>query len=168
MHETKEVEMAPETSAGVDTSWSDLIQLDEAGRGEQMSSRFSELLKMEEGERLATLGPMVKAEYELPPESLYLFTRSRLRSWVAIASDNPSGAHQIARGYDQIFGQLPGGMAMRRVEVVQHASRDMTSGELETLGTLIPAILNAIAPKAAVAALPPTEPGRGKKKFWKF
>src|SRR5690606_32440398 len=112
---------------------------------------------------------MVRGEYGLTDAQLRTFTVSRLRAWLAVASNNMEGAQSLARGYDAAFDHLPADMAMRRSTTVQTVARqDLTTDEVQGLFDLIPSIVRQVPRAVPSAAHTPPTQQQAKKPFWKF
>lgn len=147
--------------------WAGLAGDSEGDRGARMRAILDEVLDLDEAERGTAVEGMVRAEYALDDAQLRPFTTDRLRTWLAIAQDNMSGAQSLARGYDAAFDKLGASLAMRRSSMVQTVARhDLTPEEVTGLFDLIPSIVRQVP-----RAIPPTrqfEKPERKKPFWKF
>lgn len=151
-----------------DSTWSALVKLDAEAALMGMKERFAAVAKLPPDERQERLKSMILAEYELDQPGLATFTASRLRSWVALG---PEEANVIADGYNTVFKEMPGEMAMRRATVVQMVARDMTPDEIAVLHRLIPSLVSqipVIRPDDAKASAPSMPVTEAKKPAWKF
>jgi hypothetical protein len=132
-----------------DSDWAALASLEEEReRTSQMGERFRSLLALPEEERRARLEAMIRAEYELPDKELRDFTRSRLRSWIALGEEDREAAKSLGKGYDDVFETLPANTAMRRATIVQTiASHDLTLAEMDALFSIIPGLARQVEQK---------------------
>lgn len=140
-----------------------------------MRSVLDEVVGLPDAERVEVIEAMVKAEYALDSAALHPFTASRLRTWLALSSDDMEAAKKVVNGYDTAFERLPGDMAMRRATTVQTVARtEMTAEEVTGLFDLIPSIVRQVprsapSPKYAPAGSGGTATMAPKKKpAWKF
>lgn len=160
------------TEMRIDQEWKALAELEAGERLGQMTERYRSLIAMSEEERLADLGAMIRAEYELADAPLREFTQSRLRSWIELASEDREGTRALGRGYDEVFATLPAQQAMRRASIVQTVvSSQMTLADTDTLFDVIPGLARQV-PRQTVAvastAKAPAEekPAVAQRPFW--
>ncbi|MEX1023393.1 MAG: hypothetical protein WD058_09630 [Dehalococcoidia bacterium] len=133
--------------------WGGLASQPESAQSEGMRSILAEVLALDDTHRLDVLEAMVRAEYALESDSLRAFTRSRLRTWIAISADDLEGAKSLARGYDAAFDRLPAELAMRRASTVQTVARsDLAADEVTALFDLIPSLVRQV-PRATPAPI---------------
>lgn len=156
--------------------WGALSGVSGAAQAAGMRGVLDEVAQLADAERGEAIEAMVKAEYALDNAALHPFTASRLRTWLALSSDDMEAARKIVHGYDSAFERLPGEMAMRRATIVQTVARsEMTLEEVTGLFDLIPSLVRQVpravrssnyapAGSGGAAAMAP-----GKKKpVWKF
>ncbi len=148
-----------------DTSWSELIDIDQEAARSKMADRFRTIVKLPAAQQDEQLIPMVTSEYSLDGPRLLAFTTTRLRSWIDLDADD---AKVIASSYDRVFQHLPGEMAMRRVLAVQTAAREMKADEVAHLRSIIPSMLDAVPVTRRLDAPPVASSEKAKKPFWKF
>ena len=158
-----------------DESWSALGALDAKATQSEMTERFRDLVKLTTDERHERLRSMIMAEYALDEPRLLEFTARRLRSLVDLGVED---GKVVIEGYDFVFRDVPGDMAMRRVSVVQTVAREMTSAEVDALQHIMPSLLGQIpsmrtptgaeAGTAQSSATPVTAAAAAKKPAWKF
>jgi hypothetical protein len=160
---------------GADQTWSRLVAAPEDERQTEMQARYTEVASLPEDERNRRLRAMAEAEYALPDAELRSFTVSRLR---ALLSIDPDAARTITTTNDTVMKQMPGGVAMRRVSLIQTLAREFTPDEQHQLRERIPGVFGDQAISAAVAAASAT-PGAAttsaqpatstkKKPWWAF
>lgn len=155
-----------------DTTWSNLVTLEEEPRQRAMAERFRHLAATEETERLRELEAMVRAEYTLPDTELHAFTRSRLRAWIELRAHDRGQASALARAYDAVFQRVPGEIAMKRATVVQTVARtELNDDELAALDEMVPTLLQSVAHRQGGATTDlraRDAAGTSKKPRWKF
>ena len=169
---------SPAEQNAPDTTWSDLARLDPARRVAAIGERLDQLLKLSDDQLHQRLGQMVRAEYALDGASLYQFTTSRLQALLAIARRDAEQARRLARAYDRVFDGLPGGLAMRRAEVVQTVARvELGNDDVLLLRELVPALLRQVpvVPSTASAGRAAVEAAEGaagratrRKPWWRL
>lgn len=152
-----------------DRSWSELSDLSDDECQRKIAERCSRVAQLPEEERQAELHGMILGEYDLDEPRLLNFTRCRLHGWLAMPREE---ANTIARGYDTVFNQLPGAIAMRRTAVVQTVVRDLDPEQIEALHGIIPALTSAIPamhhPETVAAPAAAPAPAEKKKSSWRF
>ena len=155
---------------GADLEWGRLSELDEATRETRMLERYAALALLPEEERRTQVRSMANAEYSLPDEKLREFTLSRMRAWIAL--DQEQGP-LIANSYDAVMQDMPAGIAMKRVSLVQTLVIAFTPEEEARLRELVPRVF-AGAPNRALTALERNEGSfevakqTRKKAWWAF
>jgi hypothetical protein len=156
------------TQQDSDQEWAKLADGDVAAREAQMASRYIELAALSEEERRARLKAMARAEYALPDEKLRPFTVSRMRTWINL---DMATARPIADSYNAIMQEMPAGVAMKRVSLVQTLVMEFTPEEEEKLRELAPGAF-AGAPSRKLGLDRPEDSlavqVSKKKPFWKF
>lgn len=151
--------------------WVALAPLGDDERQAGMRRIFDELLTMAAAKRSAAFIEMVDAEYTLNDRMLRPFTTSRLRAWLSLASERPDDARVIADSYDEVFNQMPIGIAMRRITIVQTVARtELSAAEIVSLLHLFPALGRQIpfAPVAMAEHVAGHEPSGEPPPRWKF
>ncbi len=162
------------TSAGSitpDSSWSELIALDDAARQRAMVERFRQLTALDEGARLDRLEGMARAEYALPDADLHRFTASRLRAWIELDHKDPGQAQLLASAYDQVFRRVPAELAMRRAMLVQSVARsELTAEEIAELDKMAPSLMQVVPHATTMSGIRQREatPEPRAKPRWKF
>lgn len=151
--------------------WAALADAPEETRRLEMRKRYEELALFPEDERIATLAKMAQAEYQLPHDKLWTFTRSRLLTWLEIDREK---AKTVATSYDRAMQQMPASIAMLRVGVVQSVSRQFTLEQVGRLYELVPAVFREVPHQT----LSPSAESRSQERigqqpapptpFWKF
>ena len=145
--------------------WSDLAELSDEAAREAMAGRFHRVAAGPEETRLPELRTMIVEEYELGSEALQRFTANRLRSWLALPSEE---ANIIADGYNTVFASLPSEVAMRRASTVQTVARTMTPDEVDALHQLMPSLMSQIPSGKRLTQAPVAAPDRKPTAGWKF
>lgn len=121
-----------------DRTWAALADLESDSAQEAMQARFTNLFGLPSEEMHQQLLGMITAEYQLEERPLHHFTACRLRAWLAL----PEGqAEAMAEGYNSVFNEMPGAMAMRRAAVVQTVAKTFSDEDVDALHSLIPSLM---------------------------
>lgn len=159
-------------SIAPDTSWSDLVSLDDAERQRAMIERFRQLTALDEPTRLDRLEAMARAEYALPDTDLHRFTASRLRAWIELDRTDAGQAQLMASAYDRVFQRVPAELAMRRAMLVQSVARsELSAEEIAELDKMAPTLMQAVPHAASMTGIrarevPKAPRAKPKWKFW--
>lgn len=152
----------------MDKTWSDLAALDPPAREAEMLRRYTAMAHAEAATRDAEMTPMARAEYSLTDEQLRAFTLSRMRTLLALPEEE---AFAVMASYEAAMRTLPGGIAMRRVTLVQSLVPQFNADEEERLRKIAPAVFAGAPRRALVLDETPavTLTAQAKKKpFWMF
>lgn len=156
-----------------DESWSALADIDPEAARSEMTERLRALVRLPANEQEEKLRSMINAEYALDEPRLLEFTARRLRSLVDLGLED---GKLVVEGYNNVFRDVSGDMAMRRVSVVQTVAREMSAAEVDELQHIMPSLLGQIpsmvahhvGETGATPGSPPPVAAAAKKPAWKF
>jgi hypothetical protein len=117
-----------------------------------MHEFFESLLPLPEEERKDRLKTLIEPSYALPAQETRSLERSRLEAWLEMA---PEEAKAIASSYEAAMKEMPGTIAMRRVEAVRTIATQMPSDEIVRLREIIPDVIGDTPVVTASIRTPP-------------
>jgi hypothetical protein len=159
------------------SEWVALKDIEEPERGQRMVAALNEILDQDDAKLSQSLHDLIETEYSLDDETLRAFTASRLRAWLAIFEADPARGKRLAATTDQVWGNMPATLAMRRSSMVQGVVRQQFSlEEIDRLFELIPSLVQQM-PRSRVAPMQARTAHQDrrsasregeKRPFWKF
>lgn len=147
-----------------------IVQASPAGEEAEavaLQQRYAATAPLLEDQRRRVLKALAEAEHRLPPLQLRAVTLARMQAFLRMDEQmTAADVERIVASLEAVMDELPGDLAMRRVEFVQTIVHQFSPGDQQRLKRLIPGVLEVRSANhdrvAAVASKP-----RRRWQFWR-